>query len=227
MEEKEKNEVKYEIFYQDKVYKAPFEYNTPVTHELDQLQDKDLTLADLHEITLWKIDRYPQISQEILDELNKLHKSDNFDEQATRNILGAMLRAHGISLAMASTYLRFTNPKVFPIIDTRALRAAFDYKVVAEKEKILLSYRNSDSIYSRQIDLYIDYVAKLNEIAKNGYHGLFIKFEDLDRFLYEIDSEAGFKLEDKEPFDPNKFEKWKELIENWKVKIKNEGVETK
>ena len=128
---------------------------------------------------------------------------------------------------MASTYLRFINPKVFPIIDTRALRAAFDYNMVNEKEKILSAHRDSESLYSRQIDLYVDYVKKLNEIAKNGYHDLFIKFEDLDRLLYEIDGDASFKLEDKEPFDTDKIGKWKELIENWKVKIKNEGVETK
>lgn len=84
MEEKEKIEIKYKVSYQDKVYETEFKYNTPVTHKLDHLQGKDLTQDDIHEITLWKIDRYPQISQKILAELNKLRELEHFDELATR-----------------------------------------------------------------------------------------------------------------------------------------------
>ena len=128
-------------------------------------------------------------------------------KKKTKNVLKDLLACEGVGLPMASTYLRFRNPHVFQIIDARAYRAAFDYEV----NEVL-----SSSDKSKLIDIYIEYIEKLREIAQKGYHGLSVKFEDLDRFLYVIDKKAGFIVnEDKnKSYDSSKIEKWKELICN-------------
>lgn len=222
---------KYTITNKDKkvVTSKNFNYLPNLTDELDILHESEMRMSDIFQITLWKINRYPQIDKDkenedefpILTKLNSLRKLKRFDEDKTTEILTLMLHTHGIGLAMASTYLRFTNPKVFPIIDTRALRAAFDYdNIVTEKEKLLSAHWDSEELYQRQIALYLEYVDKVNDIAQNGYHGLFVKFENLDRFLYEIDADAGFELKEKKPFNPDK-------IDNWKKKIREYGGEIK
>ena len=60
----------------------------------------------------------------------------------------------------------------------------------------------------------IEYIEKHREIAQKGYHGLSVKFEDLDRFLYDIDKKAGFIVnEDKnKSYNSSKLKRWKELI---------------
>lgn len=198
-----------------------FEYLSKLTDELDELSTahKELSEFDIYKITLWKINRYPQIDPATLKELNELRKLSEFDKERTKNILYSMLHIHGIGLAMASTYLRFTNPKIYPIIDTRALRAAFDYERTNDKEKTISDHRKSESLYEQQIDLYIKYVNKLMEFSKTDYHGLKIDFENLDRFLYDIDDDAKFALGDKEPFNEENITNWKNIIRKYGGKI--------
>ena len=90
---------------------------------------------------------------------------------------------------MASTYLRFLNPNIYQIIDVRAYRAAFCYD---EKRPDYTKASNEESI-----DIYLNYLKRLREIAQIGYYGVVVEFKDLDRFLYEIDKEAKFKINDK------------------------------
>lgn len=209
MKEKEKNEVKYEIFYQDKVYKVKFKYNTPVTHKLDQLQGKDLTQTDIYEITLWKIDRYPQIQRETLESLNKLKSLISLDKEFTKEVLINLLASHGIGLPVASAFLRFINPKVYQIIDARAYRAAFDY-IPQEKSYVFTKYET-------QIEVYLDYLEKLRSIDANsekGYHGYKVPFENLDRFLYDVDKASGYTLKE----SPNPIPTEKDII-GWIKKV--------
>ena len=206
---------------------VPFEYLSELTDELDKLHTskKELSETDIYKITLWKINRYPKIrNTTILKDLNSLRKLNRFEEEATKSILSAMLPQNGIGLAMASTYLRFSNPKIYPIIDTRALRAAFDYEDVNVYENILSTHCGGNKLYEKQIDLYIDYVNKLIEISKTDYHGLKIDFENLDRFLYDIDEGSGFLLSDKEPFDKEKLAKWEKIIMDYGGKIEKKNV---
>ncbi len=198
---------------------VPFDYLPELTDELDKLHNKDLKISDIYTITLWKIYRYPKVNEEIIKELNSLRKLKQFNENRTRAILNLMLHTQGIGLAMASTYLRFTNPKIYPIIDTRALRAAFDYERTNDKEKTISDHRKSESLYEQQIDLYIKYVNKLMEFSKTDYHGLKIDFENLDRFLYDIDDDAKFALGDKEPFNEENITNWKNIIRKYGGKI--------
>lgn len=204
-----------------------FEYLPELTDELDELSTvhKELSEFDIYKITLWKINRYPKIKNTtILKDLNSLRELNRFDEETTKSILSAMLPINGIGLAMASTYLRFANPKIYPIVDTRALRAAFDYKDVNVYENILSTHCGGYKLFEKQIDLYIDYVNKLIDISKTDYHGLKIDFENLDRFLYDIDEKSGFLLSDKEPFDKEKIDKWEKTIIEYGGKIEKQNV---
>ncbi|MBR3981359.1 MAG: hypothetical protein IKJ98_09385 [Bacteroidales bacterium] len=196
----------YTIKKEGKIFKKDFEYSE-VTDDLDNLQNEDFNISTIRQITLWKLDRYVSLDKKVIKKINNLKSLTEFDEKKTRNVLKDLLACEGVGLPMASTYLRFRNPHVFQIIDARAYRAAFDYKV----NEVL-----SSQDISKLIDIYIEYIEKLREIAQKGYHGLSVKFEDLDRFLYVIDKKAGFIVnEDKnKSYDFSKIEKWKELICN-------------
>ena len=196
----------YTIKKEGKIFKKDFEYSE-VTDDLDNLQNEDFNISTIRQITLWKLDRYVSLDKKVIKKINNLKSLTEFDEKKTKNVLKDLLACEGVGLPMASTYLRFRNPHVFQIIDARAYRAAFDYEV----NEVL-----SSSDKSKLIDIYIEYIEKLREIAQKGYHGLSVKFEDLDRFLYVIDKKAGFIVnEDKnKSYDSSKIEKWKELICN-------------
>jgi len=73
---------------------------------------------------------------------------------------------------MASTILRFRNPKVYQIIDQRV------YRFIYGKE---LKY--SESNINLQINIYLDYLNKLKEVCAKYS----IKFEEADRILYKMD----------------------------------------
>jgi hypothetical protein len=91
-----------------------------------------------------------------------------------------MLKTHGIRLPMASTMLRFRNPKVFQIIDARTFRVIFGDD--EEKKKKYDAINESD-----RIEIYIEYLKQLRKEceAKN------IVFSDADRILYQYDIEEN------------------------------------
>ena len=179
---------KYLIKYKGKDYQKTFGYSD-VTDKLDFLCSRNFTKEDLYKITLWKVNRFPIINDDIIDKLNTLRLLDTIDEEKTRDVLELLLNIKGVRLPMASTYLRFLNPNIFQIIDVRAYRAAFCY----DNEQPDYTRANNDKC----IDIYFNYLKRLREIAQNGYYGVAVEFKDLDRFLYEIDKEAKFKINDK------------------------------
>lgn len=195
----------YIIKTKEQEIKKNFDYLPDVTDKLDKIQHSRFDINTIREITLWKLDRYVDISDEVVGKLNSLKTMKEFDAEQTRVVLDTLLACEGVGLPMASTYLRFRNPHVFQIIDARAYRAAFDYEV----NEVL-----SSSDKSKLIDIYIEYIEKLREIAQKGYHGLSVKFEDLDRFLYDIDKKAGFIVNENKnkSYDSSKIKKWKDLI---------------
>ena len=181
----------YTITYNDKDYVKPFEYSE-VTEELDKLRNRFFTKDDLYKITLWKVNRFPIIGDDVLKKLNSLRLLKSLDEEQTREVLEDILAIKGVRLPMASTYLRFLNPYVYQIIDVRAYRAAFDY---SEQPDYTTSNPNET------IEVYFKYLKRLRLIAKEGYHGYFVKFENLDRFLYDVDKTAKYTLEEKPEYD--------------------------
>lgn len=198
-----------------------FEYLSKLTDELDELHTskKKLSESDIYKMTLWKVDRYPFIDDEKIKGINSLATIKTFDEDAktkTIDVLKALLNTNGIGLPMASTYLRFVNPKVYQIIDVRAFRAAYDY-VLQDKGYVYVQH-------DTQIEVYLNYLDQLHKIAndKNGYHGYSVAFENLDRFLYDFDKFVGYKLSDNPQMTTKEIEKkLKDFIA--KQKERNKG----
>ncbi len=188
-------------------FKKEFEYLTDVTDELDKLQHSRFNINTIREITLWKLDRYVFISDDVIEKLNTLKSLMQLDEEKTTVVLDALLKSKGVRLPMASTYLRFINPQVYQIIDARAYRAAFDYT-----KQETLSNKNEKQL----IITYIKYLQKLRDIAQTGYYGLDVRFEDLDRFLYDIDKDSGFEVKDIFPYEKTKLSQWEILINKYK-----------
>ena len=186
-----------------------FGYLSDITSQLDCLQHDELTMLDIFRITAWKIDRYPQIDENTLKKLNELRSLKKFNGEKTKEVLDALLGTNGVGLPMASTYLRFVNPKVYQIIDVRAYRAAFNYKL---QDKL------PTTNHTKAIDNYLHYITQLQKFADKkgeGYHGLYVDFEHMDRFLYDIDKKAGFKVEDTYPYSNEQLDKWKRIIKEY------------
>ena len=97
-----------------------FNYEPELTSKLDSFtKDDQFTRSTFDEITLWKVSRYPDINKEIIDAVNELAQYNTLDAAicSLKSTLSLLLKAKGVRLAMASTYLRFRNPQVFQIID--------------------------------------------------------------------------------------------------------------
>lgn len=173
-----------------------YDYNEQETAALDNLSRFDIRITPdlLRRITLWKLDRVLEIDEKsclVLESMRKYKQFDDNCKEATRNVLSVLFEQKGVGLPMASTYLRFINPEVFPIIDVRALRAAFDYNPAELGETKFPNLATAKN----KIDIYIKYVERLNKISKDGFHGLQIAFSDLDRVLYVIDQSLGLPLD--------------------------------
>lgn len=217
---------KYKIEYNNKVKTVTFRYLPKVTNLLDKLRykDKGLSMGDIYRITAWKINRYPQLDDNVLKELNALKSKKKLDEDETKRVLQSLLKTDGIGLPMASTYLRFLNPNVYQIIDVRAFRAAFFYEGICIDKDGKTFVSLTTGTIENKIDLYIKYLKQLGDIAKGGYRDLKVKFEDLDRFLYDIDKKAGFKVSDKECSDECK-KRWNKIIEDYKMNANGVRIE--
>ena len=83
---------------------------------------------------------------------------------------------------MASTILRFQNPKVFQIIDRHAYRALYG------KSKKYPLYSASPT--ERKIQVYFSYLEDLIELCQKRD----LSFETIDRLLYVFDKEVNPKL---------------------------------
>lgn len=184
--------VSYNIYNQHNIIlkKHPFEYLPDMTDSLDKLSDKQFDAETIIKITLWKINRYPEEVEKIVALINTIKNGGSLEEK-----LDELVKIKGVGLPMASAYLRFCNPQEYQIIDVRALRAAFDYQPKSfdeDNECFPLLRTSGYKVYSK-------YLNKLKEIARNGYHGLYVDFCNLDRFLYDVDKAFGHKLDDNTP----------------------------
>ncbi len=190
----------YNVYKQHNIIQKehPFEYLPDLTDSLDDLSNKMFNAETILQITLWKINRYPENVKEIVNIINSIKDGGPLEEN-----LDKLVKIKGVGLPMASAYLRFCNPQEFQIIDVRALRAAFDYqpKTFDENNECFPLLRTSS------YEVYSKYLNKLKEIAQNGYHGLYVDYCNLDRFLYDVDKAFGHKLDDNTPNAA-----WKKMI---------------
>jgi hypothetical protein len=166
-----------------------YKYQPQLTEKLDGLTAEDFTDQTIYEVVLWKVDRFPLLTEDLLRQVNGLKdiKALNAEhEQRAHSAVRSLLSTKGIQLPMASTILRFRNPSVFQIIDERA------YRIVCDGEPNYPSkpYKISNGYLQTCIDIYFSYLAKLKELAVR----LQLDFSKLDRVLYQLDIELGNTL---------------------------------
>jgi len=154
---------------------SSFEYQKILTPKLDARKN-DFNQEIINEIVLWKVNRYAELSDDLLALINKISPNDLvIDETLTREVLEGLLNTAGVRLAMASTILRFKNSHIYQIIDQRVYRYVYGecVKYPYNKEK--------------QVDFYLDYLKILRKKCKECN----VPFEHSDRILYLADKEKN------------------------------------
>lgn len=149
-----------------------YKFQEQLTKKLDA-HTGDFTEHTILEIVLWKVNRYPAITPEIINEINEL--KNNYSEEKGRKLLRRLLEkdVKGFDLPMASTLLRFALPDKFQIIDQRVFRF-----ITMDKDKFIMPY-NIDA----KVELYFKYLKDLREACEK-YN---IPFSESDRLLYQMD----------------------------------------
>lgn len=151
-----------------------YSFQPVLTRKLDSITT-DFNQEIINEIVLWKVNRYAELKNETLLLINTINKDEEVLNKAlTIQILQELLQTKGIQLAMASTILRFKNPRIYQIIDQRVFRFIY-----GENMPKYFGTINS------QIELYLEYLDKLKSICEENK----IYFEHSDRVIYELDKE--------------------------------------
>ncbi|HEY2581679.1 MAG TPA: hypothetical protein VGI43_07730 [Mucilaginibacter sp.] len=154
-----------------------------LTDHLDGHLNVDFNQEIINEIVLWKVNRYVSICKaEWFDRFNELKNIDDLEsnKDEIKEILEKMLKTHMIRLPMASTMLRFRNPRVFQIIDARTFRIIF-----GDNKKMEKKYQSTKE--KDVIDFYFDYLIKLRQDCEKKN----INFSESDRILYQYDIEEN------------------------------------
>lgn len=150
--------------------KHDYNYEPVLTSKLDKIQE-DFTEITMLEMVLWKINRYPEFDQTVIDEINLLRKTHSIDHG--KSLLKRLLMLKGFDLPMASTVLRFAAPHQFQIIDQRV------YRFIYENEDVFKIPYNID----KKVRLYFEYLEKLKLVCLH----FDIEFVCADRILYQLD----------------------------------------
>lgn len=159
---------------EDDIKNSVYSYQSDLTSKLDKL-DTDFNQDIINEIVLWKVNRYALVDNETLKLVNQIKKEDT---QINPELTGAILlrllskEQKGFRLAMASTVLRFKNPKIYQIIDQRVFRFLYGKDL-----------KYSETNINEQITIYLDYLQKLKDICAE--HS--VNFETADRVFYTMD----------------------------------------
>ena len=159
---------------------AFYKFQPELTKRLDNLESTSIDQSVINEIVLWKVNRYVRLDDENIEQLKKLKNLKAGEHKKGNNVLKTLLGVNGVDLPMASTILRFINPKVFQIIDRHAYRAVYDKKYPL--------YQATPP--ERKISLYFDYISDLIDLCKSK--GL--AFTTIDRLLYIFDKKNNGKL---------------------------------
>jgi hypothetical protein len=168
-----------------------YRYQPSLTKKLDGMVNAEFSIETLLEIVLWKTSRYPTLTAELLRQINSFNAIDSLRGRSlvqAKQTLRSLLEVKGIQLPMASTILRFRNPRIFQIIDKRV------YAIVCGDEPI---YPNkppnkiTDGYLTKSIDMYFAYLEKLRRIARR----LTLDFKTIDRVLYQLHKELGYTID--------------------------------
>lgn len=165
-----------------------YRYQPTLTSKLDGMNASEFDREAFYEIVLWKLNRFPQIDDRLLESLKELSLLEPRQHRRAASQLRSLLECQGIALPMASTVLRFINPNVFQIIDDRVYRIVYPgkSKYPSKPLKVSTTYLdNSESIY-------FDYLDALHEISSEE-----LPFFEADRILYQLDIKLGNKVGDR------------------------------
>jgi len=155
----------------DELLNLEYKFQQELTTKLDNT-NLDFNQELINEIVLWKTNRYAKLTTVTLNLINGIDPNSEFIDLAlTREILMHLLDTKGIRLPMASTILRFRNPKVYQIIDQRVYRLIYGTEFKLETN------------LTENINQYLDYLTELKNVC-NLYQ---IPFYKSDRTLYEYD----------------------------------------
>lgn len=167
---------------------SEYNYNKELTEELDDLDPQNPSKEMLFKIVLWKLNRYPYISDDLIEDLKDI--SDLEKHRDASKTIGKLLKTRGIRLPMASAILRFLNPDVFQIIDDRAYRTLQpgSRKYPEKPQKITGKYIQEST------KIYFEYLDKIREISESA--PACFPFKKADRILYQLDIELGNKIGD-------------------------------
>jgi len=165
---------------------SEYNYNLALTDKLDSMDVEQFNREILYEIILWKLNRFPSIDDDLLDELKTLSKLQQGEHRKAKDVLVKLLSCNGIRLPMASTILRFVNPHAFQIIDDRVFRILYPKQKIPQKPA-----KVSQRYLQNSCDIYFDYINKLLEICDEN-----LPFFYADRILYILDKKLGNKIGD-------------------------------
>lgn len=134
--------------------KYTFEYNPEETQVLRKTfsgirKNKALSEDILRRTALWKIDRVLNVPESLIKKLDALSKKKKLTihDAEVKVILQELIACEGVGVPMASAFLKFLRPDVFPIIDVRAYRAIFGKKLYYAQHSIDKYYRYVEEIY--------------------------------------------------------------------------------
>ena len=140
----------------------------------DYRENRDI----INEIVLWKMNRRPQVTEELIDAIFSLKEIKTplqvLADKKTERVVEKLLQT-------ASTVLHFYYPVIFPIIDQRAYRElyAMDYPKTMTKIPMLT-------------ELYLKYIKDCWEYQQEKCPE--IAFSQIDKVLYQLDKEKGNKV---------------------------------
>lgn len=148
----------------------------------DERENRDI----IDSIVLWKINRQIDIGIELfiaIKNLNMVPSSIKTNEKDIKKVVFDLLEVKGVKIAMASTILKMFYPDSFPIIDQRA------YREISGED--LPDYYGA-SANQRYADLYYQYTLDCHVYNQSVCPN--IKFDDIDKVLYQLDLEKGNKV---------------------------------
>lgn len=145
-------------------------------------EDEAPNRSMLYEMILWKLSRFVWFDDAVLPQLRDARSIPSGQHRQAEPLLRALLDAKGARLPMASTFLRFSNPDTFQIIDERAIRMVLPDEEIPEP----YSEARTKSYLDRCCDLYFRYLDALHAISSDA-----LPFSRTDRVLYQLDKELG------------------------------------
>lgn len=171
-----------------------YKYNKELTEELDRLDSQKLNKEIFFKIVLWKLNRYPYISDDLIEDLKDISDLEEHSDPHAIKMIGKLLKTRGIGLPMASAILRFLNPNVFQIIDDRAYRTLQPGSRKYPEKPQKITQKNTDKYIQESTKIYFEYLDKIREISESS--PACFPFKDADRILYQLDIELGNKIGD-------------------------------